>query len=1060
MGKNLTCLESKEVQLPRLVEQSLLVWQFICSVPIMLLEDFLPWMMSHLSVDEQTDILHSIDKIVPEEKLLREVVSSWLGKKSLPSHQAYSAGLNDKVASPLNGEFCLEFPKLYSSRKQFTCSKKKSNINPIDGVRLWHGALRKEMKDIAEELHEIRNLKIYSSLSSVSCRIMFVIDVLIFYSDALEKVIFPLLNGESDGYASFLHRQFPKENQIKGLFSVLQDFNAQNGRSLSELVDDLCWQLEYFIVQTTEHFEFQESEVFLPILKNCDHEKQRSMLYSSFLVMPLGLLKFLVTWLSTHLTEEESKEICYSIRLAGSEVDMPFAPLLHEWFRIGYSGKTSLEKFRKDLQEMFKTRSSFVAAQFEGAVSSSVDAKTCKRPHPATAEKKTTDNTKGIKNPNQKSFDMWLQASDCSSFKSQKIEKCSTADSCGTNFYIFFSDSLKKISHVSDKANAGSSAFQGAKPIDHIFHFHKVLEKDLDYLVHESAKMVENFEVFLEFRPRFHLVKVLYQAHSNAEDEIAFPALEAKGTLQNISGSYIIDHKLEEEHFRNISSILDEISELYSCHSTGESSIMAMASMDSMQRCRELCVKLHGMCKAMQVTLGQHVYREEIELWPLFLEHFSEEEQERIIGSILGRTRTEILQKMIPWLMESLTPDEQHSMMASWRKATKNTMFDEWLGEWWECSKRNDATASVKGQNILSSGAEDSLEVVAAYLSKEGFNAWPRESVHDEGSKFLEGNVFDSETENPGDDDERVMVLGRNRDNIQFSEWEKFKSESNEKNKEATLDALNRIEKPLRLSLMTMKFKHHEEHLLSLSQEDLEAAVRKASNDPTLDPQRNRWIITQQKLSHVEEDTSQNNGDIPGRIVSYRDPLKVTFGCKHYKRNCKLLAACCNRLFTCQYCHDDASDHSMDSLFVTLSQWRSTSVVSVTYSRMKGTSITALSATSADLARDLCPICHEDIFTSRNPVKALSCGHLMHSTCFQDYTCTHYTCPICSKSLGDMQVYFRMLDALLAEEEVPDEYSGKTQNILCNDCEKRGEASFHWLYHKCPHCNSYNTRLL
>jgi hypothetical protein len=32
---------------------------------------------------------------------------------------------------------------------------------------------------------------------------------------------------------------------------------------------------------------------------------------------------------------------------------------------------------------------------------------------------------------------------------------------------------------------------------------------------------------------------------------------------------------------------------------------------------------------------------------------------------------------------------------------------------------------------------------------------------------------------------------------------------------------------------------------------------------------------------------------------------------------------------------------------------------------------------------DNCPICHEYIFTSSSPVKALPCGHLMHSTCFQ-----------------------------------------------------------------------------
>lgn len=35
---------------------------------------------------------------------------------------------------------------------------------------------------------------------------------------------------------------------------------------------------------------------------------------------------------------------------------------------------------------------------------------------------------------------------------------------------------------------------------------------------------------------------------------------------------------------------------------------------------------------------------------------------------------------------------------------------------------------------------------------------------------------------------------------------------------------------------------------------------------------------------------------------------------------------------------------------------------------------------------DNCPICHEDIFTSSSPVKALPCGHLMHSACFQVFT--------------------------------------------------------------------------
>jgi len=107
-----------------------------------------------------------------------------------------------------------------------------------------------------------------------------------------------------------------------------------------------------------------------------------------------------------------------------------------------------------------------------------------------------------------------------------------------------------------------------------------------------------------------------------------------------------------------------------------------------------------------------------------------------------------------------------------------------------------------------------------------------------------------------------------------------------------------------------------------------------------------------------------------------------------------------------------------------------------------------------------CPICGDFLFTSSASVKSLPCGHFMHSACFQAYTCSNYTCPICSKSLGDMGVYFGMLDALLSAEELPEEYQGRIQDILCNDCQKKGTAPFHWLYHKCSTCGSYNTRVI
>jgi zinc finger-like protein len=55
-----------------------------------------------------------------------------------------------------------------------------------------------------------------------------------------------------------------------------------------------------------------------------------------------------------------------------------------------------------------------------------------------------------------------------------------------------------------------------------------------------------------------------------------------------------------------------------------------------------------------------------------------------------------------------------------------------------------------------------------------------------------------------------------------------------------------------------------------------------------------------------------------------------------------------------------------------------------------------------------------------------------------------------------------MLDSLLAAERarMPPDLAGRTQAVLCQDCGHQGEAPYHWVYHACPSCSSYNTRVL
>lgn len=60
-------------------EQASLVWQFLCSIPVNLMAEFLPWLSSSISSDEYQDMRRCLCKVIPEEKLLRQVMIPFCG---------------------------------------------------------------------------------------------------------------------------------------------------------------------------------------------------------------------------------------------------------------------------------------------------------------------------------------------------------------------------------------------------------------------------------------------------------------------------------------------------------------------------------------------------------------------------------------------------------------------------------------------------------------------------------------------------------------------------------------------------------------------------------------------------------------------------------------------------------------------------------------------------------------------------------------------------------------------------------------------------------------------
>ncbi|KAK4568395.1 hypothetical protein RGQ29_003971 [Quercus rubra] len=1078
-------------------EQGSLVWQFICSVPLKLMEEFLPWMISFLSPEEQVEVTLCIKDIVPREKSLQEVVISWLGNNNQPSSRAYST-IGEGAQCPDGFKMLLG----ENWNKIKACIQTDVGHNPIDCLNLWHGAIEKDLKEILEELYQIRSSSSFSNLDSIVIRLTFLVDVLSFYSNAQEKFFYPMLNQLANGCLSPSDEQFPNGSYIEGL-QLLLHHNVQNGIPLCKFLDKLCRELESFMLGVSKQFSFQETKVIPIIRKNCSHEMQQRLLYMSLIMMPLGLLKCVITWFSAHLSEDESRSTLHKIKQGYSFVNKSYESILCKWFQIGYSGKTSAEKLQEDFQNIFKSRCSFLVEKIKEASGSSYLHSNKQLPEGSSS--RPTELNSANKDRN---FSI-------SSSSSHTTEQYEISYSSGINIHIFFPGGIGMVHPFSkfpgDKS-CSSSLIDELKPTDFIFFFHKALKKDLEYLVFGSAQLTENVGLLMDFRRRFHLIRSLFQIHSDAEDKVAFPALEAMGKVQNISHSYTIDHKLEIEHFSRISLILDKMYEFHFSISSFDSKIQDQ----EMVKHHKLCRKLYDTCRSVHKLIANHIHREEVELWPLFRESFSFEEQEKIIGRMLGRIRAEKLQDVIPWLMESLTAEEQHAMMYLWRKATKNTMFDEWLGEWWEgCDK----TKMSEESNISPLSTADRIEIISAYLSKEVLDEEKGRTVPEKISDFPQKDHADAYVEplrNFNEDDKEKVL---NRDKNKCSKGTGLFRDKDKKKCNEVEGVTDQIDKSGQL-FQVPKNSAHCERLLTMSQEDLDAAIRKVYRDSSLDSQKksyiiqflqmSRWILRQQ-ISHA---VSSDGKDIPGQNPSYVDPLKLTFGCKHYMRNCKLFASCCNKLYTCRRCHDEVADHSMDRKSITKMMCMkclqiqpiglTCSTVScnnfsmaryyckickifedqreiyhcpycnlcrigkglgIDYFHCMNCNACMSRSLSVHICRekcfmDNCPICHEYIFTSSSPIKALPCGHLMHSTCFKDYTYSHYTCPICSKSLGDMQVYFNMLDAFLAEEQIPDEYAGKTQVILCNDCEKRGEATFHWLYHKCSYCGSYNTRLL
>ncbi|KAL8531722.1 hypothetical protein ACS0TY_008353 [Phlomoides rotata] len=1039
-------------------EQATLVWQYFCSIPVNMMAEFLPWLSSSVSPDERQDMRKCLHRIIPDEKLLQQIIFTWMDGLKICNkrkHDEDDPRLSSSSRSPTaNG--CCSCESSENAEGDFLsdCNAiRSSQYCPVDNILHWHKAIEKELNDIAETARSIKLTGDFSFLSTINKRLQFIVEVCIFYSTAEEKVILPAVDAEMIQF-----QEHAEEESKFGKFRCLiENIESSGANSSAEFYSKLYSQSNHIMETVKNHFRKVEIQVLPLVRKHFSHERQQELLYRSLCVMPLRLIECVLPWLVGSLTQEEARCFLYNLHMAAPASDIALVTLFSGWACKGCNGGKCLSSSALDCcpaKELKETQESLGGYCCYCACSSILnESKKCGLPFKC---QKTVKDGKLVSTLGSIAFHF-------SGTESQKA--CLTNQSCcvpglGVNNNSLGMNSLAAVRSLRSLPFGPSapslnsslfnweteirSTFSGitTRPIDNIFKFHKAIRKDLEFLDVESGKLSDCDEIFLrQFTGRFRLLWALYRAHSNAEDDIVFPALESKETLHNVSHSYTLDHKQEEELFEDISSALAELSQLHEKLDVKnvdgdliENQSGSSSQVDRLKRDDELTTKIQGMCKSIKVTLDHHIIREEVVLWPLFDRYFSDEEQDKLVGRIIGTTGAEVLQSMLPWVTSALTQDEQNKMMDTWKHATKNTMFSEWLNEWWEGNPSASSLAPASESTHQEYGAHESAD----------------------------------------------------------------KSD--------------------------YKFKPGWKDIFRMNQNELESEIRKVSRDSTLDPRRksyliqnlmtSRWLASQQKFSQPRSDEAEDGEDVLGCSPSFRDSEKQIFGCEHYKRNCKLRAACCGKVVACRFCHDEVSDHTMDRKATTemmcmnCQKIQPVGPVCITPScdglpmakyycssckffdderevyhcpscnlcRVgKGLGVDffhcmtcncCLAMKIADhkcMEKGLetnCPICCDFLFTSSTAVRALPCGHYMHSACFQAYACTHYVCPICSKSMGDMSVYFEMLDALMTSEVLPEEYRNRCQDILCNECGRKGTAPFHWLYHKCGFCGSYNTRVI
>ncbi|PNY14311.1 RING finger and CHY zinc finger domain-containing protein 1-like [Trifolium pratense] len=213
-----------------------------------------------------------------------------------------------------------------------------------------------------------------------------------------------------------------------------------------------------------------------------------------------------------------------------------------------------------------------------------------------------------------------------------------------------------------------------------------------------------------------------------------------------------------------------------------------------------------------------------------------------------------------------------------------------------------------------------------------------------------------------------------------------------------------------------------------------------------------------------------------GSDIERLDFGKMGHGCKHYRRRCRIRAPCCNEVYSCRHCHNEATSmlknpfdrHElvrqdveqvvcavcdteqpvaqvctncgvrMGEYFCEICKFFDDDTGkqqfhcddcgicrvggSENYFHCQkcgscyGVALRDNHLCVENSMRHHCPICYEYLFDSLKDTTVMKCGHTMHCECYHEMVKRDkYCCPICSKSVIDMSMTWKRIDEELEQ---------------------------------------------